>query len=887
MRASGQICWTRVRRVLKRGCKVNHSSRPSRVDFTIAANRRSIAIEAGIPYGSKSDYPGHMYFSFIEVFPSSVLGRVVFISLIVALSNSAESAQTTPRDEVARTPATAGKDIKEHCYAAVGPLLKGSGGKLTAEVRTAYLHWAANAVLAKLRDNNLTVPEDCLSEVQEDADLREAMFGSVFPPDPSILQNYGRVRADMGIGFTKKYRSLAIATAVAKRIKGVQVNGEFGRDYQTGFWVSESLQAITSEPEKALVGGIADFMKANQIAAIDLYQNPAEQRQLAEFLNERKVAPALIAQTRQSVQFGERLKNAMVILGQRPSAREANPDTMNWLRHLVSIYEFKPAPTPTVEGKVLSWPLFPITEAPWPLLMPLVRSVPMNEANYVWETFQGLHGSDCYHTYGPFRDDTEAMPYELQPSPWFWDAWPDRIVHGGTCVPLSKATMDLYSSLGVPAIWAGQPGHANLIAFKSVPGSWRAENEQAFAGGPDVTFAQWYFDEEPGTELRFRDLYYWAGAEYPIGLALAMNCGLQSYMDTRLAANMFSALPPMEKPTTGAKLLRHALEINSFNPEIWYRLAREMPDAMSGLALGQVLLNRESGEPEYWRTVEEFVARYAILSHPIPARVDDIRSIHAFLLSASGATAGHLEPDVVRYNLALANKGDAEGQFLMGKRYRDGNGVPKDDIKAKHFFARSAAQGNQAASLDLEELSAAVPMNLIKVTVSSQYSSEQAGRHLVDRSGMLGNGHDNNGAAQTMWQSVQKPALIAPSTGLPPSPAWARFDFALPQILDAIQIWNQNQAQLTDRGFQETRIYGSSDDKTWFAMTSTATITLPRASGLPDLTAVTIQNFARAQTIRSVIIAADPVDGNYGSDYYGLSAVRFIIHRETPELYSH
>ena len=96
---------------------------------------------------------------------------------------------------------------------------------MTAEVRAAYLNWAANAVLANLRESNLNVAEDCLSEVQEDAELRDAMFGVVFPPDPSILQNYARVRADMGVGFTKKYRSLAIATAVAKRIRGCKETG--------------------------------------------------------------------------------------------------------------------------------------------------------------------------------------------------------------------------------------------------------------------------------------------------------------------------------------------------------------------------------------------------------------------------------------------------------------------------------------------------------------------------------------------------------------------------------------------------------------------------------------------------------------------------------------
>ena len=142
--------------------------------------------------------------------------------------------------------------------------------------------------------------------------------------------------------------------------------------------------------------------------------------------------------------------------------------------------------------------------APWPLLMPLAHSVPLSEANYIWEAFQGEHGPDRYHTYGPYRGDADVIPDSLRPSKWFWDAWPDRIVHGGMCAPISKGTVDLYSALGKPAMWAGQPGHANLISFQHVGDAWTAEIEQAFAGGPNVTYAQWYFGGDCHEELRFR-----------------------------------------------------------------------------------------------------------------------------------------------------------------------------------------------------------------------------------------------------------------------------------------------------------------------------------------------------------------------------------------------
>ena len=118
---------------------------------------------------------------------------------------------------------------------------------------------------------------------------------------------------------------------------------------------------------------------------------------------------------------------------------------------------------------------------------------------------------------------------------------------------------------------------------------------------------------------------------------------------------------------------------------------------------------------------------------------------------------------------------------------------------------------------------------------------------------------------------------------MPASPAWVRFDFAQPQRFDSIHIWNHNQANLTDRGFRRTRIFGSADGTTWFALTTPEVIELPRASGSPGLEAVVIANAAKTRALKSVVIAAETKDGNYGSDYFGLSAVRFGIGREVAE----
>src|SRR5208283_3211203 len=150
-----------------------------------------------------------------------------------------------------------------------------------------------------------------------------------------------------------------------------------------------------------------------------------------------------------------------------------------------------------------------------------------------------------------------------------------------------------------------------------------------------------------------------------------------------------------------------------------------------------------------------------------------------------------------------------------------------------------------------------VSANLITVTASSENGPAQAARHLVDGSGMQGGVHDNNGSSQTMWHSTKRPEPTSASAGLPASPAWVRFDFAQPQQFDSIHIWNHNQANLTDRGFRKTRIFGSSDGTAWIALTTPDVIELPRASGSPGLEAVVIANAAQSRALKSVVIAAE------------------------------
>ena len=164
-----------------------------------------------------------------------------------------------------------------------------------------------------------------------------------------------------------------------------------------------------------------------------------------------------------------------------------------------------------------------------------------------------------------------------------------------------------------------------------------------------------------------------------------------------------------------------------------------------------------------------------------------------------------------------------------------------------------------------------VPAAGIQVAASTTFSAMQDPRHLVDGSGLKDDLHDADGGARTMWHTAGHPTPTPPATGLSASMAWVRFDFAAPQPLSSIRIWNHNQAGFTDRGFRKTQLYTSADGTTW----TSRSIELQRGDG-----ASSTFPLALAAPVRAVMLAAD---SNYGSDFYGLSEVQFMTGREVAE----
>ncbi len=63
-----------------------------------------------------------------------------------------------------------------------------------------------------------------------------------------------------------------------------------------------------------------------------------------------------------------------------------------------------------------------------------------------------------------------------------------------------------------------------------------------------------------------------------------------------------------------------------------------------------------------------------------------------------------LADKLLKRDQKLADNGDAFGYLQMGERCRDGNGVPKDLIKARDYLNKAAAAGSPTAEDDLKHL---------------------------------------------------------------------------------------------------------------------------------------------------------------------------------------
>ncbi len=171
-------------------------------------------------------------------------------------------------------------------------------------------------------------------------------------------------------------------------------------------------------------------------------------------------------------------------------------------------------------------------------------------------------------------------------------------------------------------------------------------------------------------------------------------------------------------------------------------------------------------------------------------------------------------------------------------------------------------------------MTSAVDSSVMTASASSVFFPSLTDASLtIDGSGVTGDVHDNHPQGHGMWLSqaggggsaANNPAGVAGA-------AWLRYDFHVPVVLEKAWIWNHNQENLTDRGLRNVSVHISTAGVIWSLL---GDFEFQEAPGTTDYAHSDEINFD-SQTISSVLITASSVNGNYGSDYYGLSEIRFF-----------
>ncbi len=168
----------------------------------------------------------------------------------------------------------------------------------------------------------------------------------------------------------------------------------------------------------------------------------------------------------------------------------------------------------------------------------------------------------------------------------------------------------------------------------------------------------------------------------------------------------------------------------------------------------------------------------------------------------------------------------------------------------------------------------------VTAVTGDDYDAERWGANVTNDSGMSGKGsvydttwNDTNAAG--MWHTNANPG----------SKAWIDFDLGSVQPVEEMWIWNMNQNNNLDRGLKNVKIeYRSSEDDDWTALDGDGEgeydFTLAQGTGQNGMAATNLTDGKPVELnleTRYIRITADPENGqgNYGSDYYGLSEVRF------------
>ena len=380
------------------------------------------------------------------------------------------------------------------------------------------------------------LPDEFWSWLDKHPDIRAGLLAAAPEPDPAYARNLALLRKEIGGAAADHYINLLLAVSLQPSV------------------VPPAPPARQPDP---LVDALAGLMKSRNLT---LPQLIAQADALAKEVN-----LSLPAKGRDAV--WHRLAVATHTYPERTPA-----PLVDFIRGLITRQDTK---LPSF-GSGPQWPVFPLDRAPWPLLLPMRQAVPPDEVEFIWKRFTGETPDPegkRLRTYGRYTWDYEKPEVKYKTSKWHPSALPRIIEDGGVCGRLSTLGQTSVLALGQPAMGLYQPGHRAFLSYVlDKSGTRFIARQQQSLFGPLQSTDPWFLPGTEGVRVSGKRGEARVGTEYHIGLALAMNHGLDRFVDSLIAIHLARSQPADRKAET-IRLLDFAIARNPFAVEAWYALA--------------------------------------------------------------------------------------------------------------------------------------------------------------------------------------------------------------------------------------------------------------------------------------------------------------------------
>lgn len=466
------------------------------------------------------------------------------------------------------------------------------GYKFTPELRQAFLVYAKAQAMIELREQNKYLPDDFLSWVDSDDDIRAGVYGTRAKASDVLLMLYS-LRLDLGRAEFERYSQLAMAAAIVhsnlaseadiepRRPIRLFVGGDPRRpvdtkarrgnldmnDHIINFLndntievdvVSYKLPELKYDDHGIAIPAPKDKKdKKGKVKKVKVTEKQTRSLYAADVIASKKLQGKFNAYMKSkghdvNIDCGERLihwtsrdmirgeqnkkidaaytmfKTAYEAKGLLPEKRDPFPTPGELCAYIIRNDKYQFPDDLQVQRK---WPRFPLT-APWPVLTMLVaNNQPLRERQERWEAFCE---TGEFKGYGEYIGSV-AQQYNMQsarqikPYAFTYGSIQMMLKDGGVCGAMANISVRSHITLGVPASTAGQPGHCALVTYRYDPKS----KTYSCKGGQYATGG----DDKTAVHVPwfFGDVDARRGMIYHQSIAWALNYGVSSYLDSNIA----------------------------------------------------------------------------------------------------------------------------------------------------------------------------------------------------------------------------------------------------------------------------------------------------------------------------------------------------------------